>query len=417
MNFELAVNQSRHHNERQNKTDSGGNTTVIARPTIQQSPTTLSTVELVTDKVEIHKADSASLYKQLIYFMIGAFLGILWTPITIYFVFQCASRHTRLRTRRKMKKAQRRRRSTGNPTYERGPDTSLVLMPMAAVNLSGSPVSAVSPYADVYQPLVENTRPHSINIYNNLYESLGRLRDNPELRRFSHSLYQDLTRANATTSGLNSTYQKVFTPGVTTATVSLNSSPGPVYVNISVGASHEQGDSGTTRKNQGLQCSPELLHNEECTVVGTTSSVLTVRCQSTATSSQEDEGRAVESVAHSSSLLSLSSLTFYEEDDTSVVNDQIGLESDFVVEDDSCEGDEQHKKVDTIDNMSSESDTARDSLHDSTSECRLSGLEIIIDSDCSECGSELEDAIDETQTQSQPFYYVLEGPNPTECYT
>lgn len=100
MNFELAVNQSRHHNERQNKTDSGGNTTVIARPTIQQSPTTLSTVELVTDKVEIHKADSASLYKQLIYFMIGAFLGILWTPITIYFVFQCASRHTRLRTRR-----------------------------------------------------------------------------------------------------------------------------------------------------------------------------------------------------------------------------------------------------------------------------------------------------------------------------
>ena len=100
MNSDLAVNQSRHHNERQNKTDSGRNTTVIARTTIHQSPTTLSKVELVTDKVETQKADSASLYKQLIYFMIGAFLGILWTPITIYFVFECASRHSKQRSRR-----------------------------------------------------------------------------------------------------------------------------------------------------------------------------------------------------------------------------------------------------------------------------------------------------------------------------
>ena len=305
----------------------------------------------------------------------------------------------------------------GNPTYERGPDTSLVLMPMAAVNLSGSPVSAVSPYADVYQPLVENTRPHSVNMYNNMYETLGRLRDNPELRRFSHSLYQDLSRTNASTSGLNPTYQTVFTPVVTTATVSLNSPPGPVYVNISVGASHEQGELGTTRKNQGLQCSPpELLHDKECTVVDTTASDLTVRCQSTAMSSQEEKGGEVETgpVAHSPSSLSLSSLAFYEEDNTSVKNVRIGLESDLVVEDDSCEGDEQqHQTVDTTDDMSSESDAAHDSLHDSTSECRLSGLEIIIDSDCSECGSELEDAIDETQTQSQPFYYVLEDPDPT----
>ena len=304
---------------------------------------------------------------------------------------------------------------SGNPTYERGPDNSVVLMPMAAVNLSGSPVSAVSPYAEVYQPLVENTRPHSVNIYNNLYESLGRLRDNPDLRRLSYSLYQDLTRTNATTSVVNSTYQRVLTPVVTTATVSLSPSPGSVCVSVSVGASHEQGNLGTTTKNQRLQCSPQ-----ECAVVDATASDLTVRCQSTATSSQEEEGGAVviESVPHSSSLLSLSSLTFYEEYDTSVENDQIGLESDVVVEDDSCEGDEQqHRTVDTIYNMSSESDTAHDGLHDNTSECRLSGLEIIIDSDCSECGSELGDAIDETQTQSQPFYYVLEGSNLTECDT
>lgn len=302
---------------------------------------------------------------------------------------------------------------TGNPTYERGPDNSVVVMPMANVNHSGSPVtvSAVSPYAVVYQPLVENTRPQSVNIYNNLYESLGRLRDNPELRRFSHSLYQDLTRANAATSGVNSTYQKVWTPVITTATVSLSPSPGP---------SHEQSELGTTRKNQGLQCSPELSHNNECAVVDTTANDLTVRCQSTATSSQGEEKGAVvtESVPHSSSLLSLSSLKFYEEYDTSVENEKIGLESDVEVEDDSSEKDEQqHRTVDAIDNMSSECETAHDGLHDNISECRLSGLEIIIDSDCSECGSELGDVIDETQTQSPPLYFVLEGPNPTECDT
>ena len=99
-NSELAVNQSKHHNERQNKTDSGRNSTVIALTTIQQSPTSLPTVELVTDKAEIQKADSASLYKQLMYFMIGAFLGIFWTPISIYFVFECASRRSQLRMRR-----------------------------------------------------------------------------------------------------------------------------------------------------------------------------------------------------------------------------------------------------------------------------------------------------------------------------
>ena len=307
----------------------------------------------------------------------------------------------------------------GNPTYERGPDNSLVLMPMAAVNLSGSHVSAVSPYADVYQPLVENTRPHSVTVYNNLYESLGRLRENPELRRFSYTLYQDLTRANArTTLGLSSTYQQASTPVEATVTVSLKSSPGPVYVNVSVGASHEQGDLGTTRANQGLQCSPELLRDEEGAVVDAAASDLTVTCQSPATSSLEEERGAaeIEPIVHSSSLLSLSSLAFYEEDDTSVENVQIGLESDLVVEDDSCEGDElRHKTVDTTDNISSEPDTAHDSLHENTSECRLSGLEIIIDSDCSECSSEHEDTIDDTQTQSQPFYYVLEGPDPTEC--
>ena len=110
INSELAVNQSKHHNKRQNNTDSGGNTTATTiqqrptRTTIQQRPTGTTIQQrpttLPTNGVQIHKADSASLYKQLIYFMIGAFIGILWTPICIYFVLECASRHSKLRTRR-----------------------------------------------------------------------------------------------------------------------------------------------------------------------------------------------------------------------------------------------------------------------------------------------------------------------------
>ena len=299
---------------------------------------------------------------------------------------------------------------SGNPTYERGPDTSLVLMPTAAVNPAASPVSVVSPYATVYQPLVQNTRPHSVTGCNNMYESLGRLRENPDLRRFSDSLYQDLTRVNAPTSSSNAVYQRVSLPVEATATVSFNSSPGPIYADVSSGVSQEQGDFRTTGNNQGLQCSPELLH-DKFAVGNTTPNELNVRCQSTATSSQEEEQNAeeIDSRVRSSSSLSLSSLAFYEEDDTSVGNDQ------RVFEEDSNEGDEQQQKtVDTIDNTSCEPDTAHDSLHDSISECRLSGLEFIIDSGSSDCGSDHEDTIDEMQTQSHPFYFVLEHPDLTE---
>ncbi|KAL9959337.1 hypothetical protein ACROYT_G032651 [Oculina patagonica] len=416
MNSELSVNQSRH----QNKTDLEleRNITIVSQATTQPSPTTSPVVEIATDKVEIRRTDNASLYKKLIYFMIGAFLGILWTPISIYFVFECASQRLKIRRRK------RRRRSTGNPTYERGPDTSLVLMPMTAVNLSGSPVSSVSPYAHVYQPLVENTRPHSVNGYNNVYESLRSVRNNPELRRLSYSMYQDLMRANrVTSSGSNSSYQTMFTPAETTARDSLNSCSTPNYVNVPPAVLDVQCDLKTARDTLKQRSVSEILDEEECPLDETSASNLTVTCQSSSSSTLQDEDRSdradgFELVAHSSSSLSLTSLTFYEEDDDiSVESDQKGLESDSVVNFDSNEGDcRQHKIVENCDNTSSELDTVCDDLHDSTSDCRLSGLEIIIDSDCSECDSALEDVIDETETQSpsQPFYYVLEGPNPSE---
>ena len=83
MNSELAVNQSRQES----------NTKIVLETITKPSPKInfSTTVEISTDKIENRAADNASLYKKLIYFMIGAFLCILWTPITIYFVFQCAS--------------------------------------------------------------------------------------------------------------------------------------------------------------------------------------------------------------------------------------------------------------------------------------------------------------------------------------
>ena len=57
--------------------------------------------------------------------------------------------------------------------------------------------------------------------------------------------------------------------------------------------------------------------------------------------------------------------------------------------------------------MSSESDAIRESLQEDS----LSGLEIVVESDCSEYNET------ENQTnQSDPFYYVLEEPNPTWRY-
>lgn len=293
-------------------------------------------------------------------------------------------------------------------------------MPMTAVNLSGSPVSSVSPYANVYQPLVENTRPHSVNGYNNVYESLRSVRNDPVLRRLSYSMYQDLMRANrVTSSGSNSSYQTMFALAETTARDSLNSCSTPNYVNVAAAVLDAQCDLKTASDAQRQPSVLEILDEEECPMDETSASNLTVTCQSSSSSTLQDDDRAdgIELLAHSSSSLSLSSLKFYEEDDISMENDQKGLESVSMVNFDSNEGDcHQHNIADTSDNASSELGTVCDDLHDSTFECRLSGLEIVIDSDCSECDSALEEVIDETETQSpsQRFYYVLEGPDPSE---
>lgn len=288
-------------------------------------------------------------------------------------------------------------------------------MPMTAVNLSGSPVSTISPYAHVYQPLVENTRPHSVNGYNNVYESLRGARDNQELRRLSYSVYQDLSRASRVTSS-GSNYQTMFAPVELTARDSVNSSLACNYVNVRTAVLDAHCDPKTARGTLKPQSEIVNLDDKECAMDETSGNSLTDRCQSISASTlqKEEEGAVgIEFVARSSSSLSLSSLKFYEEDDISVYNDQNEMKSDAIVNEVSSEEDQQQDEtVDISDKTSAKSDTPRDDLHESTSDCRLSGLEIMIDSDCSEYDSALEEVIDETETQSPSprFYYVLEGP-------
>ena len=289
---------------------------------------------------------------------------------------------------------------------------------MTAVNLSGSPVSTISPYAHVYQPLVENTRPHSVNGYNNVYESLRGVRDIQELRSFSYSVYQDLSRGSRVTSS-GSNYQTMFAPVELTARDPVNSSSACNYADVPTAALDAQCDLKTARDTLKRQSETESLDDKECAMDETSGNSLTDRCQSISASTLQNEEREEGAVgiefriARSSSSLSLSSLKFYEEDDISVDNDEKEMTSDSIVNVVlSEEHQQQDETIDISDKTFAECDTPRDDLREGTSDCRLSGLEIMIDSDCSEYDSALEEVIDETETQSpsQRFYYVLEGP-------
>ncbi|CAH3141321.1 unnamed protein product, partial [Porites evermanni] len=109
-------------------------------------------------------------------------------------------------------KTSKRRQSIGNPTYERGRTNSLSLMPMRTVNhLDPSPY-AVCPCAAVYQPIVENTRPHNLNDCSNLYESLKSVKKNSQRRAATNSLYQDLNITNTNTSSVNANSEELNCP-------------------------------------------------------------------------------------------------------------------------------------------------------------------------------------------------------------
>ena len=333
---------------------------------------------------------------------------------------------------------------TGNPTYERGLDNSLDLTPVTAVNHSDPSPYAVIPCDQPYQPIVENTRSDSANGGNNLYETLkslrGSMRGSLLPRRVSYTLYQDLNGATPRPSGANHPYQNVEllseTP-VTTSDSATNESDVSTPANSNV---HHGCDSTPLRSKRRLRCRSEpsgskgislhrastknsnksnfysldskqrdikLMDSKQVLLLETRAldgekglpvdetkvGVVTGTCHSNSSSSlQETESFVGSDFVTQSSSLSSSPQNFDAEDRGE--NEEA---SDSSVE--------AQQELDKLRTISSEGDTIHDSSNDRSSEYRLSDLEIVIDSDCSE--------YDETENQSDPFYYVLEGPNPT----
>ncbi|KAJ7369570.1 hypothetical protein OS493_037911 [Desmophyllum pertusum] len=325
MNSDITHNQSRYHTG-QNETE--GNTTIISQATTQQSPTTVPVAELDTEKTEIPSDDNFSLFLKVILIIMGCLTGVLCAQL-----FHCCWEFASGRRRVHRYKTYMRRRSV-----------------------------------DVYQPLVENTRPHSVNGYNNIYESLRSVGNNPVPRRFSYSLYQDLIRASVITS--SSTYQAMFAPLETTTRDSFPESSNNDFATVA--SNGPECDFRVTRENQ-RRSEPELLDGMDCPLDETRASDLTDRCQSSLSSSLQEEGMVavgIEFDGDSASVVSLSSLTFCEEEDYQE-NEQTVLESDSTVNNDSSD-EHQHQYLEivntTCNNESSESDIPHDGLHDRESD-------------------------------------------------
>ena len=309
-------------------------------------------------------------------------------------------------------------------------DNSLDLTPATAVNHSDSSPYAVIPFDQAYQPIVENTRSGSANGCNNLYETLKSTRGSLSPRSVSYTVYQDLNETAPRPSSANNPYQNVELLSETLATTSnpatnesgfttpansnvhheSNSTPvrskqkqrswseasgskGIPLHRISTKNSKKsrfysldskQRDIKLTESKQVLLLETRALDGEkELPVYETKEGVLNDMCQSNWSSSLQEPESVVGSdfVTQSSSLSS---------------SPQNRNAADRCENEKTSERGEAQQQLDKFKTISSESGTIHDSLSD---------LEIVIDSDCSE--------YDETESQPDHFYYVLEGPNPT----
>lgn len=347
------------------------NITIIKKAETEESPTSqTSATDLITAETKMNSVDDSPYLRYIILLCAGVVSLIVVLLCLTGFVFYGRSNRRR--------KWQRSGGSVANPTYERGHDRGLVLVQVSTLSPTRPPsVAFVSPYAIVYQPG-----------HNNLYESLRSIKNNPALRRHSYSIYQDLVSA-----GNASSYQEALARTRRISFPSSNDSKSPT------GASNAPCDYATVRKKVTRE------PGEKCSRHATKAADFIVTCPSLPSSSlrREEMANAVEITGCSSSILSLSSLQFYDGEDQNV--DDL----DSMQKNDSCV-ENQPGELATIqsnENMHRVSDMPHDDIHEHSLESGLSGLEFILDSDCSESDSAFGEAIDESENQS-PFYYVLE---------
>ena len=282
---------------------------------------------------------------------------------------------------------------------------------MRTVNHSDPSPYAVSPCAAVYQPIVENTRPHNLNDCSNLYESLKSVKKNSQRRAATNSLYQDLNIANTSASSVNANSEEMNCPPEaetkTPSSLASNESNscGPTIANSnrrSVSASFTP-----KRSKKKPRSKSEVLERKKFSLVKTTG-IYSLPVTNGTNPASVDSNKPCDLISVRMRSKQTVNNGTRELDREECPEDEITMDELTVL----CQSNPSPPDKDTtphnndigLSNMSSESDAIRESLQEDS----LSGLEIVVESDCSEY-----DETENQSNQSDPFYYVLEGPNPT----
>lgn len=332
-------------------------------------------------------------------------------------------------------KRPKRRLTIGNPTYERGRDSSLDLTPLTVLNNSYASPYAVIPCAQVYQSVAENTGAASHTTEssgNNLYDTLKSFSDNILPRRASYkvnskgtttassgteTLYQSVDKfarkcpsqgsggsvfaslSKSDTTQCSSAKKRSLSEEASSRQVSLPRNPKKKFSSVSDGnflpscKGNGQSHVDVEEAKQRLQMDTKKL-DKMVSCGGECLNDLTGTCQSNCSSSQkEDENFVINKFATDIPPIPSPRRKLNEESDLGQGREN---ESRGCLRQHAC-------AKDTF----CSSDTIHDNIDD-----RLSNLEFVMDSDCSE--------YDETENQLNqidPFYYVLEGPDPTTLAT
>ena len=319
----------------------------------------------------------------------------------------------------------------GNPTYERGRDSSLDLTPLTVLNNSPASPYAVIPCAQVYQSIVDNTGAVSQTSEsggNNFYDTLRSISENILPRRASYkvnskgtttgssgaeSLYQSVDEfarkypsqgtcgsvfaslSKSDTTQCSSAKKRSLSEESSSRRVSLPRNPKKKFSSVSDehflpsckgnGQSHFD----VEEAKQRLQTDTKKLdRGQRVSCGGASLNDLTGRCQSNCSSSQqEDENFVINRFVTNIPPIPSPLRKLNEE---SKIGQARENESKGWLQQQARAGDVNHRSIDD----------------------GLSDLEFVMDSDCSE--------YDETENQLNqidPFYYVLEGPDPTTLAT
>lgn len=386
----------------------------------------------VTSKVDEARTDSAWGWPSN---FLGAFYGVVVVLIVIITCWLAREEHLRRKKGldRTGSKRPKRRYTVGNPTYERGRDNSLDLTPISIVNHLDP-----SPYAVVYQPTMDNARPspHSTGAgCNNFYDTLKSVSENVLPRRASYKVSRSSKGTATGFSGAESLYQSVDELEGKNTGNGMSESVLASFANsnrsqCSLTTFHPREKPRSHSEGISVQKKSEKKESDEINLVcvnangqscfkleegkqrpqketkgsdggkgvsqdATTAGNLTSRCQPYRLSSQQEDERVVENDLVTNFPSSPSP--------TPKLNERDYLEHERT------RGSNRDPQQEG--NIARDASYASNRIHDSLNH-GLSDLEFVIDTDCSE-----RDETEDQSNRADPFYHVLEGPDPMTLAT